>query len=218
MKLRYIIAELLIVLVCLVVPPILVDKDTFQFSADYLTWTTIFELLLAVIFNIQHHKVFRTKTNKPSVIVYFYYLPLTLGILMIVYAFFQGIYIIFHDTLNQINSVQLQKPGTITQWLAFTASILIASAFEESLYRQFLPDCMCHILSDNKKFPRIMGELAIVTLFALGHKYLGLLAVANAFICGIVLRMCYLKTKSIYTGTIAHFIYNMTLYMFFFFV
>ncbi|MCF0126639.1 MAG: CPBP family intramembrane metalloprotease [Clostridia bacterium] len=51
-------------------------------------------------------------------------------------------------------------------------------------------------------------EIISLILFALGHIYLGLLAVINAAFAYFILRLCYKKTGSLIPGITAHFIYN----------
>ena len=58
----------------------------------------------------------------------------------------------------------------------------------------------------------VEGSCAL--LFAFSHRYMGIPAVINALLCGIVLRICYKKTGSIFCGTAAHGCYNLTLLAF----
>ena len=62
--------------------------------------------------------------------------------------------------------------------------------------------------TQNKITQIYIPEIITIILFALGHKYLGIFAVINACIACVILRICYIKTKNIFAGTIAHFMYN----------
>ncbi|MBP5438495.1 MAG: CPBP family intramembrane metalloprotease [Treponema sp.] len=86
--------------------------------------------------------------------------------------------------------------------------------FEEVLYREFFPKTLYTLLdglsSDKMKLAvRIFVEASAVVIFAMAHRYMGIFAVANAALCAVALRNCYVKTDSAYTGTAVHFLYNM---------
>jgi len=54
----------------------------------------------------------------------------------------------------------------------------------------------------------LFTEAVPVLVFAFSHRYLGMPAVLNALIAGIFLRICFLKSGSIFSGFAAHFLYN----------
>lgn len=107
----------------------------------------------------------------------------------------------------------------------------ISAFWEETLYRLFFPTALLIFsgnfrsrflekrdkngICKNEKFLKIYDavtrcfvETLCVVVFAYGHRYLGGIAVLNALLCGIVLRIFYLKNKSILYGFSAHFLYN----------
>ena len=88
----------------------------------------------------------------------------------------------------------------------------LAAFYEEVMYRLYLPEQLKRFLKNtqNKITQIYIPEIITIILFALGHKYLGIFAVINACIACVILRICYLKTKNIFAGTIAHFMYNFT--------
>jgi membrane protease YdiL (CAAX protease family) len=90
---------------------------------------------------------------------------------------------------------------------------IISAFYEESVYRLFLPESLI------KLFPRFYTfiEFFVVLAFSLGHRYLGILAVINAFLSGIVLRLLFIKTKTIIPGAAVHIIYNSLSFMLLFF-
>lgn len=108
--------------------------------------------------------------------------------------------------------------------LSVILNFLILAFYEETLYRLYLPESLKTIFEDiynilfHKKnnnfkqkyesFTKIILEVLCIFLFAIPHYYLGWNAVINAFICGFVLRICYLKNKTILIGTFSHFFYN----------
>ena len=105
--------------------------------------------------------------------------------------------------------------------IAYTVlSLLIAALYEELLYRWFLPEEIKYIFSSDStmskskqtaKTLRILFEILIILLFALGHRYLGIWAVLNAFTAGCILRFICVRTDSVISGFIAHFAYNLLL-------
>lgn len=68
------------------------------------------------------------------------------------------------------------------------------------------PRSACRSKRDIIRF--YVTELISVLVFAFSHRYAGWASVLNSFIAGIALRKCYLKSKNIFTGFAAHFLYN----------
>ncbi len=102
----------------------------------------------------------------------------------------------------------------------FFAGVLCAAAFEEFLYRLYLPQSMLFFIQNAKlknknagllKTAPIAAEILCVLLFALAHRYLGFLAVLNAFFAGSVLRLLAKKTN-IACSWLVHSIYNCTIF------
>lgn len=97
-------------------------------------------------------------------------------------------------------------------------SLFVAALYEELLYRRFFPGELKYVFESDSpigakpqlsKILRIAFELAIILLFALGHRYLGVWAVLNAFTAGCVLRFFCIRTGSVISGFVAHFAYNL---------
>ena len=90
--------------------------------------------------------------------------------------------------------------------------------YEENMYRNYLQGLISRVLENivkspiNKKSVFFVAELSALLLFAFGHLYMGIFAVLNALIAGIILRFLVIKTKSIFPSSIVHFIYNLALY------
>ncbi len=61
-------------------------------------------------------------------------------------------------------------------------------------------------------------ESICILIFAFSHRNNGILAVINAFFCGIILRLSCIKTQSIFPGMLAHFSYNTILVLFNYFM
>ena len=118
-------------------------------------------------------------------------------------------------------------PANFLQGL-FCAFALASSAFyEECLYRLYLPKALKKIAAltgvdkkseDKDKLmarPKIAAaavfwacEAACVLLFAFAHRYQGPLALLNALLAGIILRLSFVKSKSLWPPFFAHLSYN----------
>ncbi|MCR4939391.1 MAG: CPBP family intramembrane metalloprotease [Treponemataceae bacterium] len=103
-------------------------------------------------------------------------------------------------------------PVGISETIYTVLCFSISALYEELLYRQFLPDESLSMIPS--KHLRLPVEILIVLLFALGHIYLGIWAVMNAFVAGCLLRFFCVKTASFLSGFIAHFIYNLIVFFF----
>ena len=102
-------------------------------------------------------------------------------------------------------------PDRPALWLNFFLGTLLAAFSEEAVYRVYLPESFRLFLGNA---PPVLCEAAAAVLFALGHVYLGALGVANALACGIALRLCVLRTRSIWFSFAAHALYNFGVILF----
>lgn len=107
---------------------------------------------------------------------------------------------------------------------SFCFSLLLfafAAWFEEIMYRGFLPFAANKLLhgffstkinfTKNARAGKIIffiSETFALFSFALSHRYLGFASVVNAFLAGLILRACFVKTKTPFTNFFAHFLYN----------
>ncbi len=116
-------------------------------------------------------------------------------------------------------SLYATAPQTFFTWVWFIFSVIVLACFEESLYRQFIPEKL-HMLVRTclgerelgKKTKRILTttiETVTLLLFALGHFYLGFLSVITSFLSACIFRYATIKYKSILRSCIAHSINNL---------
>jgi membrane protease YdiL (CAAX protease family) len=106
-------------------------------------------------------------------------------------------------------------PKSIFGGINFVFGVLCAAFFEEIVYRFYLPQAMKDIFvkgkydTSRKSFwLSILCETAALVLFSLGHIYLGLFGFLNALVCGAALRVCMLRTKSVWVSFVVHSAYN----------
>lgn len=137
---------------------------------------------------------------------------------------------IFSECFSNQITLDLKDFNFLTGISGFI-KFFISAFWEETLYRLFFPTALLIFsgnfrsrflekrdengICKNEKFLKIYDigtrcivELLCVVIFAVGHRYLGRIAVLNALLCGIVLRIFYLKNKSILYSFSAHFLYN----------
>lgn len=109
-------------------------------------------------------------------------------------------------------------PESFLGFVNFFFGVIFAAFSEEVIYRFYLPAAFKEILSrkihDNQRLS-VFCEVLSLLLFSLGHIYLGIFGFLNALICGIALRYCMVRTKSIWTSFAVHTVYNFLSFLFF---
>lgn len=103
-------------------------------------------------------------------------------------------------------------PSSFLGWINFFFGVIFAAFFEEVIYRFYLPRAFREILgkklSQNNQRLSVLCEGLALLLFGLGHVYLGVLGFLNALVCGAALRLCMIKTKSLWIPFGIHAVYN----------
>lgn len=112
-------------------------------------------------------------------------------------------------------------PSTFLQGLYCAFTLAAAAFYEECLYRLYLPKALKKILvltRAGKKFEAVLNFLAegaAVLLFAFAHRYQGLLALLNALLAGVILRLAFVKSKSLWPAYLAHLSFNAAALLFY---
>lgn len=221
MKKRYILIEFLLVFLFLVLPPLFVKASSGISKTLTFTPAAAVQLLVAVFLQMHFVYFLRPANNASSVnsakkagriFTVSFWWSITLGSLMLIFALMQTLSFFIEQNAHHT----MQSVTSVFAWISVTVSVAIAAFYEEALYRQFLPEVSAILLVGkiNKKIFFHFIEVLVILIFAFSHRYLGFIPVLNAFACGAVLRLCYRKTGSIWTGALAHFTYNMTLIIF----
>ena len=109
-------------------------------------------------------------------------------------------------------------PSSFFGWVNFFFGVIFAAFFEEVIYRFYLPRAFMEIFGKLRIFGKfdaennlrlsVFSEGLSLLLFAMGHLYLGLLGFLNALVCGVALRFCMIKTKSLWISFGIHVVYN----------
>lgn len=153
-------------------------------------------------------------SNKYEIIMKIGNGTLCLGMIFFVSAAFQAIGFFVDGNFQD----EIVFPKNAFYFINFVFGTFCAAFTEEIFYRFYLPSAFkknLKILSFGKfdsqksKPIEIFIEIISVLIFAFSHRYLGLLAVLNAFFAGAILRFCLIKSKSVFIPTVAHFIYNL---------
>ena len=130
------------------------------------------------------------------------------GSLCLFTALFEGVSVVF-GVKSGVSRVLF--PDSVLGKINFVFGVLCAAFSEEVIYRFYLPQVFKDLLA--KKFPKnrkllVFCEGLAVLLFSLGHLYLGFLGFLNALCAGIALRLCMVRTKSLWIPFVIHALYN----------
>lgn len=213
----------------LILPPIFIRQDSsavqpenfneflYQFPNFSLTailyfifWCTIF-CVICVFYNRSLSN--NLQKTKPSIKTCIAKSFITFSAIV---AFWTVVSLLFSSKL------QAAPSKTNARWILFFAGVFCAAAFEECLYRLYLPESFQFLIENTKlksknarfyKIFQIAAEILCVLLFALAHRYLGILAVLNALFAGSVLRRL-AKQTNIICSWLVHSLYNCLIFAF----
>ena len=192
MKRTYLALEFLIATVFLIVPPLLSSARPVHLDRQkFFSFPAMIQLLIAAAFFFQDRLLHKEKVFYVRRI---FWTTLSLGLLFLTFA---GLQTAEYFSGHEMQADPVFKESGISALNMFFLALNFFSAafYEESLYRLFFTETMITLLPQ-KKFFRMSAEIIAVIIFALSHKTAGWLAVINALICGIILRTCFVKTKS----------------------
>ena len=231
MKKKYLFAEFIIVFLILILPPLFVGPGNGMINIKgYFSWIVIVQALIAFLLDFQSHWIKKsllkaqnisdtqTVSAQPAskfaaLVRSMYWWTIVSGTLMLSNAAVNALALILPDS-PEFTAAIGEAPETAAEWALLVPVLLISAYYEEVIYRDFLPQSLITLLPQ-KKFIRIISEIICILIFAFSHRYLGLTGVLNALAAGIILRLCRIRTENVYTGTAAHFIYNLTVIVFY---
>ena len=170
---------------------------------------TLFSLAMTLacatlfFFHLDIYKKKYIQGSKINIFVIHSVILIGFGTLVLSSSAFQAISFFMNKGLSVQKS--LAAPTSFVLWLSLFCATVFAAFCEEFLYRFYIPDVGTE-LSDGK-FP-LFWEIFAVLIFAFSHFYQGAAGVFNAFFCGIILRLIFLKTKSLWCSFGVHVFYN----------
>lgn len=215
MKKTYLLPEFLAVLVFLILPPLFSSPSGGKLDAQKFFYFPVFiELLIAVALEFQSAYIKKTEepVKKTELFRLLFWIPLTTGLLFLALAANQTVrYVWGIAELKGELFTDDSVSGVNIGFLIF--NFFCAAFYEEAVYRHFFSESLLTLLPGNRVV-RWSCETAAVLIFALSHRSGGIFSIVNAAVCGTVLRLCFVRTKSVTAGTAAHFIYNIVLLAF----
>lgn len=224
---KKIIFYLVFFLICafLVFPPIFVSPAESQIPDFKITYFKIALFILSLcIFWYFEYSGRKYSLNLTSLILESGKIFLYFGILIAVNTIITlTVFLITKDV-----SLSLSVEKNPVTFLLIAVNFLISAFYEESLYRLYLPVCLRTFAEESYNvffkaksevfrkryfiFANVSVEILCVAVFALSHIYTGWITVLNAALAGAVLRFAAVKNKTILTGTISHFLYNLFIF------
>ncbi len=149
-----------------------------------------------------------TPSRMPRIFIHIGSSLTAFGALCLSAAVLQLLAFLFH--LPQVTQVVL-SPESVLQWINCILGTVCAAFFEEAVFRRYLPDTIKYLLPETrlKETVCMLSEALCIVLFALSHRAAGSLSVINAFVAGIILRVCTIQTGRIFSAWISHSVYNL---------
>ena len=202
------------VLLYCIIPPFFANSENLNFLYS---WNFPVEQAVRFLFAVMLYILcskFKTKNISFNIknILYYIVFPSTfyLCILFAVSLVIKSISIFFPIYINGINyeNVKINLPKNAKEFIFCLLTFFFSGFFEEVLYRFYFCEAIKKLLNCKKIVFDVLIEIAGVLVFALAHYYSGFYSVINAVFAQLILRFCYKKTGNIYSGFIAHFIYN----------
>jgi membrane protease YdiL (CAAX protease family) len=134
---------------------------------------------------------------------------LTGGVITLSGLLITGLAIAFVSSCMSGPSAQvlLHSPSTPAGWIVLGFSLVIAAYTEESFFRFYLLS-----RKDELKMSAVQALIFSVLLFSICHIYEGPWGFLNAALSGTFLCFIFLRYRSIHGISIAHGLYNMTIY------
>jgi len=220
MKKQYLWAELAIVFLFLITPPLLtvMTGAAGKQMAYTLSPTLFIEAAIAVALAFQQKllpdemHVHSPKKGFARIISWTSWSSITFGGLLLVFTLLQlAAYLLPQIGSNSLLT-EIKLPASAREWIVCVLTLVVGAFYEEIMYRRYLCDTLIFLCA-KKRWVRLFIESFVILIFAFSHFYLGWPAVVNALLCGILLRLCVIKTDSIIPGATAHFLYNLLMYL-----
>lgn len=184
---------------CIYVPPLFVRHASISWRFPF--EGAFYAAFSAVLCTLYGYKIF------PSCFLHFVSQlaksTLALGALFIVQAFFVLLSLIF-----PLPFLEFPLPEHSSEWFFVALTFAFSSFSEELLYRAYSLDLFK--ASFLRFFPHFtfFSEILAAALFSLSHLYLGFFAFLNALFAHVILRLLFIKNRTLWGNIVSHFIYN----------
>lgn len=194
-----------VIILLFVIPPVFTTQISSN-STIFSAWTfpfnqLIFALIALILYFFYYEKAEKKLLSFPLI--------MTTSLLFCI-ALFIKFFSMILVTGNSAQELNVILPENFSGWLFCLLNFAFAAFYEEVLYRFYLADQLYSLLAYKikGKYLWVVCEIFACLAFAFAHFYLGFFSVINAILAHIILRLCYKKSGTIWTGFAAHFIYN----------
>ncbi len=205
-----------------VAPSLLVEHDTaINLDLSYDFFTVFIRILLSIylVLRLIDEGIL---TNNNQITIKRNKIPQYIAQGILVYIIIVCIALVFSFLAKFINirvaELTAIPPQGFLAWAWFLFSIIVLACFEEVLFRLYLPLKLRNIVfsffqnkvlsTRSQKIITLILECIIISFFAIGHCYLGVVAMITAFFSGVVFRIAIIKYKNIFPTCTAHAINN----------
>ncbi len=209
--------EIIISFLLILLPLSSNSKELFVIQPFSLYTLILYFILSSIIYFRYKRLLILSNTEQPSSKKSFIY-TFCLLLALLINAFFWN-FIAIKFNINSTIELGFNKFNFFILFNLFIGTIL-AATYEEFLYRFYVPKVAEHIsIFFNDRYGKkianitlVVLELIIIILFALGHSYIGIISVLNAFCAGIMLRLFTKKISVPIYVISAHSFFNLIQY------
>lgn len=210
-----------IIFLSFILPPFFITSNNYN-QNTFQIWNFPFEqfirfILVVIFFIFFINEKDSSKKNMPDFrkITFFNFFSTTVlgfSLLFFISLIFK---IISIKNINLSNKIVVERPKDFLQILFAILTFIFSASFEEIIYRAYFPDALLNIFNyekienkAKKHILRIFCEILGILVFAFAHFYAGILSTINAAFAHCILRLLYIKHKSIIGNISAHSLYN----------
>lgn len=181
-------------------------KTEFEIRFSLFSALTLF--CCALIF-YAHRDLYKKNYSSPvPAIKKHSYVLLSFGLLFLIAAVFELLNFFLLKKGHYVQASQFVFDFNLFSTISLIVAVLSAAFCEEVLYRFYLPDFGKELFKKNRATDFFI-EIASILIFALGHRYLGVFGFFNAVLSGCVLRVLFVKGKSLWLCFAVHSSYNL---------
>lgn len=210
-----------IIFLSFILPPFFITSNNYN-QNTFQIWNFPFEqfirfILVVIFFIFFINEKDSSKKNMPDFrkITFFNFFSTTVlgfSLLFFISLIFK---IISIKNINLSNKIVVERPKDFLQILFAILTFIFSASFEEIIYRAYFPDALLNIFNyekienkAKKNILKIFCEILGILVFAFAHFYAGILSTINAAFAHCILRLLYIKHKSIIGNISAHSLYN----------
>lgn len=206
MKKRAYAIEFLLIFLILILPPLIFNRQSVTSFYPVYHWSQFILFACAVFLSVHvSSEPPVSASDRHPQFLYPAVFLISFGSLCVISALVQ----LLSSLCGWDPKMTVLKPHGFLLWVNCIAGTIGAAFYEEVLFRQFLPDRLERLFEGRWKWIRFVWESELIVIFALSHHPAGCASVLNAFFAAIVLRLAFLKCRSIAVISASHGLYNL---------